>query len=174
MTNPQPKRRFLRFNLRTLLVCVVLLSLPLGWFACRMQQARRQREVVESINKLGGGVRYDYHDGVCDPRTHPSVPAWLLAVFGDDFFADVVGVGFFGKDISDDDLALLEKLPHLEFVQLERVPISDNGLDHLIGLRNLTCLSLTQTDVTWEGIAELLTELPDCKLHLGDGGPEKS
>jgi hypothetical protein len=168
------KRRFLRFSLRALLVFVVLASVGMAWVAAKMQQARQQREVVESIKKLGGGVRYDYHDGVCDPKEHPPVPAWLLAVFGDDFFAKVVGVGFFGTDISDDDLAVLEKLPHLEFVQLERVPITDEGLNHLKGLRNLRSLSLTQTGVTWKGITELLTDLPDCKLHLGDGGPPRS
>ena len=60
MTSPNPKRRFLRFSLRALLLFVVVLSVPLGWFAWEMQRARRQRVAVDRIWELGGEVFYDY------------------------------------------------------------------------------------------------------------------
>ena len=49
----RPKRRFLQFRLRTLLIAVLVLSLPLSWFAVKMERARRQREAVEVIERLG-------------------------------------------------------------------------------------------------------------------------
>ncbi len=132
------ERRWFQFRLRTLLIAVLLLGLPLSWVAVRMERARRQREAVEAIAKLGGGVRYDYHDGVCHPAEHPPVPSWLLKLRGDDFFSCVVGVGFFPADrVGDDDLAVLGTLPRLNFVELVHVPITDNGLRHLDGLHSL-------------------------------------
>jgi len=57
--NPKFKRHWLQFSLRTLLVFMLLLSLPLGWFAMKMQRASRQREAVEAILKVGGTAWYD-------------------------------------------------------------------------------------------------------------------
>jgi len=56
---PKPKRHWNQFSLRTLLVFVLVLSVPLGWFAMTMQRARRQREAVEGIRELYGDVSYD-------------------------------------------------------------------------------------------------------------------
>ena len=54
------RRRLLRFSLRALLVFVLLLSVPLAWFAWKMERARKQREAVEWILGTGGEVLYDY------------------------------------------------------------------------------------------------------------------
>ena len=41
-----PKRRWLQFRLRTLLVFVVLVSLPLGWLALQLKRlADEQRDI---------------------------------------------------------------------------------------------------------------------------------
>jgi hypothetical protein len=53
------RRRF-QFSFRSLLVFVVAVSVPLGWFAWEMEEARRQREAAEAIRKVGGIVWYDY------------------------------------------------------------------------------------------------------------------
>jgi hypothetical protein len=107
-----------------------------------MEKGSRQREAVKAIAKLGGGVRYDYHDGPCDPAEHPSIPSILLTLLGDDFFSDVVGVGFFADSLGVDDLAVLETLRNLDFVELVQVPITDRGLCHLDGLQRLQYLNL--------------------------------
>ena len=55
MENERPKRRkWFQFRLRTLLIVVLVLSLPLSWFAWRMDRARRQWETLEEIERLGG------------------------------------------------------------------------------------------------------------------------
>lgn len=158
---PSKRRRWLQFRLRTLLIAVLVLSLPLSWFAVRLERARRQREAVETIRQLGGAVRYGYHDSICDPAEHPPVPSLFLKLLGDDFFSDVVGVGFFHKNgLCDDNLAVLDALPELDFVELQHVPITDHGLRYLAGIRSVTTLSLDGTRITDAGL-EHLAELSD-------------
>ena len=59
---PGPKLRWYQFSLRSLLLFFLFCSVPFGWLGARMQNARRQRESVEAITKLGGCVVYDYQD----------------------------------------------------------------------------------------------------------------
>jgi hypothetical protein len=46
----RPKRRWFQYSLRTLLVFMVLASIPMSWLAVKMQQARRQREALPNCN----------------------------------------------------------------------------------------------------------------------------
>ena len=55
-TTPKPRRRWLQFSLRTMLVLVLIFGAGLGWFAREVQKARAQREAAKAIEKLGGGV----------------------------------------------------------------------------------------------------------------------
>ncbi len=174
----KPTRRWFQFKLRTLLIAVPLLALPLSWFATRMEKARSQREAVEAIAKLGGGVRYDYHDGPCDPAEHPPIPSLLLTLLGDDFFSDVVGVGFFQDDVVDNDLTVLNTLRNLDFVELVEVPITDRGLHHLDGLHRLTYLNLKGSPITDVGLPQLtrlttLARLDLTRTKITEGGVRK-
>lgn len=45
-----------RFTVRSLFLLTVVVSIPCSWFAVKMQQATRQREAVEAIEKMHGGV----------------------------------------------------------------------------------------------------------------------
>jgi hypothetical protein len=68
------------------LAFMVLVAAGSSWLGVKMKQARRQREAVEAIVKLGGGAKYDYElrsDG------KPPGPAWLREFLGLDFLADV-------------------------------------------------------------------------------------
>ena len=46
-----------QYGLRSLLLLVVIVAVPCSWLATEMQQARKQKEAVEAILKLGGWVR---------------------------------------------------------------------------------------------------------------------
>jgi len=56
----KPKRRWFRFSLRTLLVLATIACAGFGWLGVKMQQARRQQQAVEKLEKLGARVVYDY------------------------------------------------------------------------------------------------------------------
>jgi len=194
MTNPNPtKRRRFRFSLRTMLAVVVLLSLPLGWFALKMREAERQRRAVEAIRKAGGLVVYDYEMERLESRLQPDPPGpeWLRKLVGEDLFWSVVFVHP-SSTFADDDMPHLTELTKLEtlhlsltqvtdaglkhlqalrnvtFVDLRSTQVTDAGLENLTGMTNLGTLYLSDTHVTQEGIKELGKALPNCQI-IWDG-----
>ena len=60
-TTSKPRRRWLQFSLRTMLVLMLVLGVAFGWFAYKVEQARAQREAVEAIEKLGGYMNTGPH-----------------------------------------------------------------------------------------------------------------
>jgi hypothetical protein len=58
-----------------------------------MNSAKRQGETIQSLERVGGHVYYDYEfdESGCLPTVaEPAVPSWLLRLFGRDQFATVV------------------------------------------------------------------------------------
>jgi hypothetical protein len=189
MTTPQPKRRWLRFRLRTLLVLVVVLSVPLGWVAMNMQQARRQREAVKAILEAGGVVWYRFEMG--DGYGYGIKQFFVgtsSALLGKDMVDSVGSVRLGGQQITDDNIASLTEFEDLLSLHLLGTRITDGGLEHIRGLRNLMDLSLgspeitdhgmdhlkgltslyrlqlQNTQVTDEGIQKLQEALPNCEI----------
>ena len=173
-TNPSPKRRWFRFSLRTLLVVVVLLCLPLGWFAARLRDAERQRKAVEAIRAAGGAVKYDYQEAG-GWGAEPNAPAWLREVVGDDFFSDVVEVHLLGTTFGDESMEHLKRLTNLNGLGLNDTQVTDAGLDHIKRLPSLEALYLGGTDVTDAGLKSLkglktLEVLSLCDTEVADAG----
>jgi hypothetical protein len=152
------RRRF-QFGFRSLLLFMVAVSMPLGWFAWEMQKARKQREVVEAIWEAGGHVMHDYEPG--DPFADPQechVPMWLLNSLGQDFFCDAISCWTrrLGSPNLDDDAAkYLKQLPTLKALRLDYTQVSDSGLAHLKTLELLTDLCLGGTPITDAGLVHL-------------------
>jgi hypothetical protein len=141
---PKPKRRFLRFSLRTLLLFVVVLSVPLGWFAWRLEKSRRQWEVVMEVQRLGAQADY----GGILGRTRAAT-----------VLSDVECVGVGGDQFGDDKmsrlLTLLQRLPHLEVLHVTHSPVTDRALTDLSGLRSLRSLNFAGTQITDTGLAQV-------------------
>jgi hypothetical protein len=181
--NPQPdapksdkhKRRWFQFSLRSLLIATVICAVACGWLGKKVEQKRDERDAVQAIVKLGGGVQYDYQQG---SGGTPHGPAWLRKLLGDDFLSHVERVDFIGRSevvggtgggVTDDDLAHLKALPQLKELGLALTPrITDAGLEHLKGLTELNYIALGETGVTDAGMANLkgLAQLE----HLFMGG----
>ena len=187
-TDPQKRRRWFQFRLRTLFIAILVLSLPLSWFAWRMERARRQKEAVEVISRVGGRVMYDRLDPRYPTRVPSRIPSFLLTLLGDDFFRKVVhvccddrvtdpdlkyigwlhdleGLTLMSPQVTDFGLEHLKELTDLETLDLCGTEITDTGLEHLQGLTRLEELWLNNTQVTSEGIKKLQESLPNCKIE---------
>ena len=140
---PKPKRRWLRFNLRTLLIVLTVFCVWLGWYLLRVEQ---QRDAVRWVAEDGGTVRYDYDFDLDDESIDdgkPSVPKWLLDMLGVDYFSTVTFVGI-SMELSD--VTPLATLKSLRFLYLSNTQVSD--VTPLTGLTNLEQLLLGKTQVT--------------------------
>ena len=160
MTTSNLHRHWFQFSLRTLLLLLLVLGLGFGWFAYKVKQATEQRDAVEAIQKAGGQVGYDYG------RADSSRTNWLQDLLGRDFFIDVsyvylngTGVSadllrearedgqtsqlrYFDAHMTDDELAVLKKLPRIKDLTLCNTKVTDVGLANLTDLRQLSRLHL--------------------------------
>lgn len=176
-TEPPKRRRWLQFRLRTLLIAVLVLSLPLSWFAVRMEKARRQREAVEALQSTGIFLEWQIVR-----ESEPGVPTWLAKLFGDNYlFVEVRQVIWNGqsnwKPVRDEHMIHLADLPDLWRIAVPTCRVSDVGVEHLKGLTSLRSLDLSHTEVTDDGLKHLkeMSELRHLFLNgtqITDGGLE--
>ena len=187
MRNVAPKRRWLRFSLRTLLIAITIVCI---WLGFELNRARARRTAILAVEDLGGTY------GV-----HIMGPAWLRKMMGDDkCFYDAARVSFgpltyrakkdrpfdddalrrsieplntftkfqtldlVSSDISDAGLKHLKGLHNLETLRLTDTGVSDQGIDDLTDLKSLHRLQIERTKITDEGIARLKAALPDCEI----------
>jgi mono/diheme cytochrome c family protein len=60
-----------------------------------------------------------------------------------------------GKEVGDDDLAILKDMPNLVELDLGGTKVTDAGLEHLAGLTNMVRLHLEKTAITGAGLVHL-------------------
>ena len=167
------KLRWYQYSLRSLLIFVTLFAVACSWFAVKMGQAKRQREAVEILLKLGGLAEYDC---ACDspyvqhhlPEGRPpiSAPIWLQKWLGDDFFTNVVSL--YPRHIADADLEYVTDLPRITAIGLPFNKITDNGLKQIQVLHQLQFLDLQSTEVTDAGL-DVFTSFPALRcLYLSN------
>ena len=199
------RRRF-RFSVRLQMLAILVVALGLGW---RVEKARTQREAVSAVRRSGGVVGYDYEfdsKGDPNPKGRPPGPRWLQRRLGPEYFGEVYMVAFedwksrdeleglefldgltrlrslyldHAYKITDDDLAHLERIPHLrrlwlghsrvgdaglamlkghteiQDLYIEGTPVTDAGLVHLREMKDLRVLDLRGTKVSDDGLANL-------------------
>ena len=163
------RRRF-QFSLRSLFVLVVAVAMPCSWFAVEMKRAREQRDVVDSITKLGASVQYDWQfdaTGSFLPNSQPSVPVWLRKLLGEDCFGEVYRVRLRNTTTTDTALEQIKGFTQLQELRLSSSNVTDNGLKHIEGLTQLKELWLGDTKVTDAGLVHLkgLTQLRELWLY---------
>jgi len=169
-----------QFGIRALLVLVVAVAVPCSWMAVESRIARRQRDVRNAFTAQHCRVFYG-SGGI------PSVPAWLRALLGGDFFDDVVwaivpptrgdaaaatAMGLDGlrkldlafSHVTDAGLESLKGADQLHHLRLTGTQVTDAGLAHLESLRGLQLLELDSTKVTEEGVKKLQQALPKCQI----------
>jgi Leucine Rich repeat len=173
-TTPKPKRRWLQFSLRTLMVLMLVLGCGFGWLGMKVKQAREQREAVKAIRAVGGDVVYDYQEFADDfvvlHAPKPSSPEWLRERLGEDFFHNVVRVNLHGPKVGADCLAQLRSplgdLRHLRRLKLFATNVTDAELVHLRALTQVTYLLLNESGITDAGLSQLARMLQLQELDL--------
>ena len=175
------KWRF-QFSILSLLVLVVAVALPFAWLATEMKAARKQKAVVEWIQKAGRRAAYDYEldqegSSIPGPGAKPPGPAWLRKLLGDDLFANVTAVYFVSPRVDDAGLEGLTRLAQLQWLDLSGTEISDSELQHLKGLSRLRGICLDNTTISDGGLEHLkgLTQLQTLWLNdttISDSGLE--
>lgn len=186
MTNESPTRRkWFQFKLMTLLVAVLVLSLPLSWVAVRMRRVRRQRVVTEQLESIGWSV--EFHDmRIVSPlnrnQAYSFEPPYSLKVIPVDFVhaasSDVrdgdlrlvaelapLALSLSDTEVTDRGLAHLSRLTNLRYLWLDDTRVTDAGLEYLKGLPDIHILGVANTSVTPEGVNKLQKALPNCKIE---------
>ncbi len=174
---PARPRRW-RVSVRTLLVVVAVVAIPMRMLGVRLDQKRGERQTVQMLHHLRNEAAYDYEysygqlqgDGETysqwDWGAAPYGPRWLRSILGDDFFSKVIYVKVYGAD--DKLLQAIGSLTDLRVLELHGAKITDDGLSSLAALTNLEELRLSAENVTDAGIAHLagLKKLRVLDLHF--------
>jgi hypothetical protein len=176
-TAPKPRRRWLQFSLRTMMVMVLICSVPCGWIAYRLKQARDREAAVDRMWKLGGYVTQIPEA----PDEEQTVSVWLEKLLGEDLREYTTWVQFGGRwegvigtwenvQVTDAALEHLRRLPRLQRLTLSAREVTDTQLVQLHQLRELRELHLDGTKVTDAGLVHLraLTEIQVLDLSRND------
>jgi internalin A len=172
-TTPKPRRRWLQFSLRTLMVLMLVFGCAFGWLAYEIKQARDQRNTVKAFDELGGWVS-------CEPTSAGMIRtavAWVGKLLGEDLSVDVCAVYLANNAVTDAELDHLRGLTQLRQLFLHSTQVTDAGLEHLRRLSKLELLALDGTQLTDAGVEHLggLTQLQYLSVnstHVTDAGLE--
>jgi hypothetical protein len=149
----KPHRRWFRFRLRTLLIVVTVLSIPLVWIGWELKEIRKEQPTTAWILNAGGKV-----------GTRNIIPAIHKSRWDDFrrllFGGRVRGVSLSATSITD--LSRLAELKHLEWLSLSHSKVTD--LSPLTELKNLKFLDLYGTQLTDEQMTQLRKGLPGCEV----------
>jgi hypothetical protein len=137
----------LQFNLQSLMLLMVVASCIFSCYGIRYRRLEPQRAAATKLGPFSPQIQY----------------------IGDDMWS----LDFSGckNKPTDDDLACLEPIIGLRSLNLSGAPVTDAGLEHLRGLKNLYHVDLTNTRVTTKGAAELQRALPDAYIQPPSTSP---
>ena len=133
------RRRWFRYSLRTLIVCVTLAAIGMAWVVREREQSRRELEVARELEASGAivelGGRFDVpRTFLRPPSQHVEEQAWWRTALG----------GILGPRVrvvlgtNTTDLVTLDRLENLQELSVGGRHISD--LSPLAGFKNLRSL----------------------------------
>lgn len=154
-TQNKPNRRRYQFNLRTLVIFVTLLALPLGWVGwvgSKIAQARRERVAITWVINQGG-IIYAHELN--------KTSSWNERI---DRFLGLGATGISLDNTEVRDISPLTELYDLEWLAIYGTQVGD--VSPLAELKNLEHLYLDSTRVSKEQVQILKQALPNCQIHF--------
>ncbi|MBN2292680.1 MAG: leucine-rich repeat domain-containing protein [Pirellulales bacterium] len=169
---PKPKLRWYQFNLRTLLLFVMVAGVVFGLLGQRIQRIRNEIRATDKLAKLGGAILLHQQNELKDVLSIPD--RWLWKCFT---YRPVCDICFIGNQATDAVVENLKGLTSLQVLNLGKTQVTDAGLEHIKGLTSLQTLYLADTQITDVGLEHLkdLTCLQDLILdgtQVTDAGLE--
>lgn len=116
------KRRWNQFSLRSLLAAVSLLALSVFLVQTVLPYHRQNRVIADLTSR--GGKNYQY-------AQQPVGPEWLRLIFGPRYFREIREIHLGDIPFSDADLPLLDDLPYLKKLVLNKTRLSEKSLAEL-------------------------------------------
>jgi hypothetical protein len=141
------------------------------WIALIELMYERKAETIQFVTDNGGSIVHCYQadkNGYFFPRALPPPRNTLLNLVGRNPDFMVWGVFLHKKDLSEDDLRLLERFDHLCLLGLERSSVSDANIPSLAVFRDLKFLYLSDTQVTDRSLP-YLREMASLEIVRLDG-----
>jgi Leucine Rich repeat len=144
---PKRKRRRFQFSLRTLSVFVTGAAIICGWYAAKIHHAADEDALIDAAQKIEGRVEVAY-----------SGPDWMSFIYPRRLRRHVIGVSFdlSSGDCRQEDLRLcLAGFPELQWLDLGRIPLDEEGLRYVGRMDQLSRLIMTDSSLTESGAAQL-------------------
>ena len=141
-TKTTKPRRWFRFRLRTLLIMLTLLSVPLGWVGWELDQRRREKDVVAWIEGLDSQVNMSASVSFMNKLLNER--SWWEKT-KDSWFGERVLKAYL-TTMTVSDISPLAKLKKLKRLRLDHTQVSD--LAPLAELKNLEHLHFGSTEVS--------------------------
>ena len=161
-TSEKPRRRWLSFSLRGVMLLILLLCIPLAWLAQQYSRMQVEDAVVEDILAADGVVIYPYQrmsipgSGINkDPRKPAPGPKWIRELLGENIFASVFCVWLMKDNFGDDVVARLTRLNDLEVLILNSSHLTDASIDSLLKVSRLKELALDADNISPQALNRL-------------------
>ncbi len=158
-TPDKPRRRWLSFSLRSMLVLLFILCAALAWVGKDLARYRREKTVVDQILACGGRVSYEHQmrqllEHGPDYEQHPEGNPVFRFVFGDHLYSKVSGVVLPSKH-ANELIPELYKLPGIEELRLRNFRITSEAMDGLVKMPHLEVLYLEGVEYSLDEFRQL-------------------
>ena len=153
VVDAKPRRRFLRYSLRSLMILTVLVAVGLGYCLHLVNSYQAQRVAALAIEKLGAHYKME-----------PGHHQWLKW-FRDGEYEDVVYLDLGRVDFSDEVAKYLAHFSHLDRLVVRGEQFTDENLLALPCRETIRWVILDTTSVSEEGVRRFEELAPEVGVH---------